>query len=191
MSDSKKQKLELELIKLSQLDKDRTSTVSEIKNLQTELLNSRIQEVGFKEVLQENIEVFSTQANKNKLRKFLNNYPVVRIDLSYIQTSNYCLQVAFDKTQPFEPQYQQILPFLPYLVTIENVIDCPIKISGKHIKVKEHTYGDEGIIELVIPNNKHQIWACRTKNRVTSIIKKFDKAEDAFRFIYESYPFFK
>ena len=191
MSNENKEKLEVELIKLSQLDTSRSSTAAEIKKLQNEILNSRINEVGFKESLQENVEVFSTQKNKTKLRKFLSNYPVVRLDMAYVKTSTYCLQLAFDATLPFEDQYQQVLPFLPYLVMVPEVLECPLKMTGTHIKIKEYNYGEEGLIELVIPKNKNQIWLCRTKHRVTSIIHKFDKWEDALKYIYTKHPYFK
>lgn len=190
MSNEKKEKLELELIKLSQLDKHRSDSLSEIKQLQTELLNSRISEVGFKEVLQENVEVFTTQNNKNKLRKFLMQYPVIKVDMAYTKTSTYCLQVAMDKTKSFSEQYEQIVPFLAYLVEVPSIIECPLKITGRHIKIKEYRLGDEGLIELVIPSGKNEIWITRTRHRVATIVKKFAKMEDAFKYIHEQHPFY-
>lgn len=188
--ETKKDQLELELIKLSSLDKDRDSYLKNIKKLQTDILNNRIHDIDYRHILQENTEVFSTQENKIKLRNFLADYPVIRIDLSYLSTSTYCLQVAFDQKKEFSEQYQQILPFLPYLINIPNVIECPLKISGRHIKIKEYTFGEAGLIELIAPDHVNEVWICRTNQRVTSIIKKYSKWEDAFKYVYETYPFF-
>ncbi len=188
--ETKKDQLELELIKLSSLDKDRDSYLKNIKKLQTDILNNRIHDIDYRHILQENTEVFSTQENKIKLRNFLADYPVIRIDLSYLSTSTYCLQVAFDQKKEFSEQYQQILPFLPYLINIPNVIECPLKISGRHIKIKEYTFGESGLIELIAPDHVNEVWICRTNQRVTSIIKKYSKWEDAFKYVYETYPFF-
>lgn len=130
--------LESEIKKLTELEESRSQTLSNIQALKTEHLNEKLQEVTPQIILQQSVELFSTQQNKLKLRSFLKDYEVIKIDMSYIDTGTYCCQVAFDQKKDFQSQLHQITPFLPFLLNIPSILSLPLKISGQHIKIKEY-----------------------------------------------------
>jgi hypothetical protein len=189
--EDKKSQLEKALIDLTKIDSSRGDTLSSINKLKSEILEEQLGEVTPQVVLHSNQELFSCQVNKNKLRKFLQDYPVVRIDLTYIKTGTYCMQVAFDSQKSFQEQYKQIQNFIPYLMEVPEILTLPLKFSGQHIKIKEYTIGEDGIYELIKPEFKEQIWLCRTKGYVSSIVKKFPSWEEALYYVYQNHPYFK
>jgi hypothetical protein len=186
----KQSQIDQEKARLSALDQERTETQDRLQTLQSELNDLKIGTLCPQTILQSGAALFQTQINKMKLQEFLTQYPVIRLDLVYAATGQYCLQVAFDGTQDFEPQLRQVQDFIPYLTIQPEIFNLPLQIAGLHIKVKEVTLGEDGLYEIVKPTFTNEIWFTRTQGGIFSILKKFQSWNDVLNHVYSNHPYY-
>lgn len=191
MSISNKQaQIDQQKAQLSALDDQRADTQSRLESLQAELNDLKIGTLSPQTILQSGANLFQTQINKMKLQEFLNQYPVVRLDLVYTKTGQYCFQVAFDVHQDFDSQMRQVQDFIPYLTIQPEIFSLPLIIDGLHIKVKEVTLGEDGQYEIIMPTFTNEIWFTRTQGGLFSIIKKFQTWPDVLNYVHSNHPYY-
>lgn len=186
----KQAQIDQEKAQLSALDQQRADTKSRLDVLQAELNDLRIGTLTPQTILNSGASLFQTQINKMKLQEFLAQYPVIRLDLIYVKTGQYCFQVAFDATKEFETQMRQVDDFLPYLTIQPEIFTLPLKIDGLHIKVKEVTLGEDGQYEIIKPTFTNEIWFTRTQGGVFSIVKKFKTWNETLKHVYSNHPYY-
>lgn len=186
----KQAQIDQQKAQITALDQERSSTQSRLESLQAELNDLKIGTLSPQTILQSGANLFQTQINKMKLQEFLTQYPVVRLDLIYAKTGQYCFQVAFDSQKDFESQMRQVQDFIPYLTIQPEIFSLPLKIDGLHIKVKEVTLGEDGQYEIIMPTFTNEIWFTRTQGGVFSIIKKFQTWHDVLNYAHSNHPYY-
>jgi hypothetical protein len=186
----KQAQIDQEKAQLLALDKERANTKTRLDALQSELNDLKIGTLSPQAILHSGADLFQTQINKMKLQDFLAQYPVIRLDLIYAKTGQYCLQVAFDRNKDFEVQLRQVQDFIPYLTIQPEIFTLPLKIDGLHIKIKEITLGEDGQYEIIKPTFTNEIWLTRSQGGVFSILKKFKTWPDVLNYAYSNHPYY-
>lgn len=186
----KQAQIDQEKAHLEALDLERSNVQTRLNDLQGELNDLKVGTLCPKTILQSGVSLFQTQSNKMKLQEFLKQYPLIRLDLVYAKTGQFCLQVAFDSTKDFQSQLLQVQDFIPYLTIQPEIFTLPLKIDGLHIKIKEVTLGENGLYELIKPTFTNEIWFTRTQGGIFSILKKFTDWDESLEYVYSNHPYY-